>query len=132
MSQENVEVVRSLADAMRRGDFAAALSVLDADVEWHDQAAIPGAGVHRGREAVSRHFEQWFDAWEEIEYTPEELLDRGDRVVVVIRRRGKGKGSGVEVSDQVIHVYTVRSEKIVRFDGFTDRDAALTAASLTE
>ena len=111
---------------------AAALSVLDVDVEWHDQAAIPGADVHRGREAVSRHFEQWFDAWEEIEYTPEEVLDKGDRVVVVIRRRGKGKGSGVEVSDQVIHVYTVRSEKIVRFEGFSDKDEALAAAGLSE
>jgi ketosteroid isomerase-like protein len=101
-------------------------------VEWHDQAAIPGADVHRGLEAVSRHFEQWLDAWEEIEYTTERLLDGGDRVVVVIRRRGKGKSSGVEVSDQVIHVYTVRSEKIIRFEGFSDKDAALAAAGLSE
>jgi uncharacterized protein len=132
MSEENVEIVRSLADAVQRGDSAAALSILDVDVEWHDQAAIPGAEVHRGREAVRRHFEQWFDAWEEIEYTPEELFDEDDRVVVVIRRRGRGKGSGVEVSDQVIHVYTVRGEKIVRFEGFTDKDEALAAAGLSE
>jgi uncharacterized protein len=132
MSEENVEIVRSLADAVQRGDSAAALSILDVDVEWHDQAAIPGAEVHRGREAVSRHFEQWFDAWEEIEYTPEELFDEDDRVVVVIRRRGRGRGSGVEVSDQVIHVYTVRGEKIVRFEGFTDKDEALAAAGLSE
>ena len=132
MSQGNVEIVRSLADALQRGDPAAVLSVLDPDVEWHDQAAIPGADVHRGRGAVSRHFEQWFDAWEEIEYTTEELVDHGDCVVVVIRRRGKGKGSGVVVSDQVIHVYTVRSEKIVRFEGFTDKDEALAAAGLSE
>jgi ketosteroid isomerase-like protein len=127
-----VEIVRSLADALQRGDSAAVLSILVVDVEWHDQAAIPGADVHRGREAVSRHFEQWFDAWEEIEYTTEELLDRGDRVVVVIRRRGKGKGSGVEVSDQVIHVYTVRSGKIIRFEGFSNKDEALAAAGLSE
>jgi len=132
MSRENVEIVRSLADAVQRGDSAAALSILDVDVEWHDQAAIPGAEVHRGREAVRRHFEQWFDAWEEIEYTPEELLDEDDRVLVVIRRRGKGKGSGVEVSDQVIHVYTVRDEKIVRFEGFSDKQEAFAAAGLTE
>jgi uncharacterized protein len=132
MSQENVEIIRRLADAVQRGDSAAALSVLDVDVEWHDQAAIPGAEVHRGREAVRRHFEQWFDAWEEIEYTPEELFDEGDRVVLVIRRRAKGKGSGVEVSDQVIHVYTVRSEKIVRFEGFSDKKEAFAAAGLSE
>ena len=61
-----------------------------------------------------------------------ELLDPGDRVVVVLRRRAKGKGSGVMVTDQVIHVYTVRSDKIVRFEGFSDRAEALEAVGLSE
>jgi ketosteroid isomerase-like protein len=132
MSQENVEIVRSFSAALQRGDVARALSVLDVDVAWHDQAAIPGADVHRGREAVSRHLEQWFDAWKEIDYTTEELLDRGDRVLVVVRRRGTGKGSGVVVTDQVIHVYTVRSDKIVRFEGFSEKAEALKAVGLEE
>src|SRR5271165_4284580 len=113
------------------GDVASAMSVLDVDVEWHDQAAIPGADVHRGREAVSRHFEQWFDAWNEIDYTPEELLDFGDRILVVVRRHGKGKASGVEVTDQVTYVYTVRSDKIVRFEAFSEKADALNAVGLT-
>ena len=132
MSQENVEIVARYSDAFQRGDLAATLSVLDEDVEWHDQAAIPGADVHRGREAVGRHIRQWLEAWEEIDYTPEEVLDRGNQVVVVVRRRGKGKGSGVEVNDQVAYVLTVSSGKITRFEGFSDRAEALEAVELSE
>src|SRR5690349_16274518 len=121
MSRENVEVVRSFSAAFQRGDVATSLSVLDLDVEWHDQTAIPGANVHRGRDAVSRHFEQWFDAWKKIDYMPEEVLDCGDRILVVSRRHGKGKASGAEVTDQVIHVYTVHRDKIVRFEAFSDK-----------
>ena len=43
-----------------------------------------------------------------------------------------GKGSGVVVTDQVIHVYTVRSDKIVRFEGFSEKAEALKAVGLEE
>jgi hypothetical protein len=132
MSQENVEVVGRFGEAWQRGDFAAALSDLDENVEWRDQVAIPGAAVHRGREAVRRHFEQWLDAWKEIDYTAEEVLDPGNCVVVMIRRRGKGARSGAEVNDRVTYVYTVSGDKIVRFEAFADKAEALEAVGLRE
>ena len=132
MSQENVETVTRFSIALQRGDLPAALSVLDDDVEWRDQAAIPGADVHRGPEAVGRHIAQWRAAWKEIEYTPEEVRDCGNRVLVVARRHGEGYGSGVSVGDQVIYVFTVSSDKIVRFEGFSDKTQALEAAGLSE
>lgn len=51
---------------------------------------------------------------------------------MVVRRRGTGKASGVEVTDQVIYVYTVHRDKIVRFEGFSDKAQALKAAGLEE
>jgi len=73
------------------------------DVEWDNQTAIPGADLHRGRAAASRHFEQWFDAWREIHYTATEVLDCGDcppcgGFAVTARARP----SGVEVTDRVL------------------------------
>jgi hypothetical protein len=53
MSEENVEIVREQIDAFNRGDYEAALAVLDKDVEWHvpDVAALdaPMSGVVRAR-----------------------------------------------------------------------------------
>jgi len=133
MSQENVEIVKTFGDAWQRGDLAAALSIVDDEVEWHDQAAIPDSAVHHGPEAVRRHWEQWLAPWQKIEYETEELRGgSGDCVMVVLRRRGRGKTSGIEVTDQVIHVYTVRGDKIVRFQGYSDKAEALEAAGLSE
>jgi ketosteroid isomerase-like protein len=67
MSQENVEIVRGQIDAFNRGDYEAALAVLDEDVEWHvpDVAALdaPASGVVRGRERVAETFARWLEAW---------------------------------------------------------------------
>ena len=38
------------------------------------------------------------DVWEEIRFEPLDFVDVGERVVVVERLVGKGKGSGVEVA----------------------------------
>ena len=35
MSQENVEVVRSIMDAHERGDFDAVFAGYDPEIEWH-------------------------------------------------------------------------------------------------
>ena len=49
MSQENVEIVCGQIEAFNRGDYDAALAVLDEEVEWHvpDVAALhaPASGV---------------------------------------------------------------------------------------
>ena len=46
--------------------------------------------------------------------------------------QGRGKQSGAETSWDVWNVWTVRDSSIARLQGFTDRDAALEAAGLSE
>ena len=46
--------------------------------------------------------------------------------------RGRGKQSGVESGWHLWHLWTLREGKIVRGEGFTDRDEALEAAGLSE
>ena len=64
--------------------------------------------------------------------THEEFVDAGDRVVVALHLRGRGRGSGVEIDARFFDVYTIRDGKIVRMDEFTERFAALEAAGLRE
>jgi hypothetical protein len=64
-----------------------------------------------------------------------ECRDRapGDRVVVIGRWVGKGKGSGIEVQQPVTHVFTLHDGRAVRVElGYTGRDEALEAAGLSE
>ena len=70
--------------------------------------------------------------WEDIETIADEFLDAGDDVVVALRYRGRGRGSGVEVSDRTFEVHTFRDGVCVRKVDFTERSEALQAAGLSE
>jgi ketosteroid isomerase-like protein len=60
----------------------------------------------------------------------DELIDAGDRVLVGITVRGRGKQSGVESGWHLWHLWTLRDGKIVRGEGFTARADALEAAGM--
>jgi ketosteroid isomerase-like protein len=80
------------------------------------------------KEFMSWFFGEFSDARAEIN----ELIDAGDRVLVGTTARGRGKQSGVESGWHLWHLWTLRDGKIVRGEGFTDRDEALEAAGLPE
>ncbi len=72
-------------------------------------------------------------AWEEFEVTPDEVVrDEGDVLVVAELKHGRGRGSGVEVEVRVFSVYFFRQDKVRRRQSFTEREAALEAAGLSE
>ena len=126
MSQENVEDVRRSIDAYRRGDYAEASAYLAPDVVWAVGQELPA----RGPEAVREVWKRWDSEWEELETVAEELIDAGDKVVVAMRYRGRGRGSGVEVNDRQFEVHTFRQGRCVRKVDYRERSEALEAAGL--
>jgi hypothetical protein len=72
-------------------------------------------------------------AWEDYRYERRELIDCGDdRVLVAGRQTGRGKGSGVEISEENFSVFSVSEGKIVKQRMFRHRAEALEAAGLSE
>jgi ketosteroid isomerase-like protein len=133
MSQENVELVRTLLSAFGRADYEATLEALDPEVEWQVPPGIAiGREVYRGRDEVQRGFAEWLAAWDRHRFELEEMLDHGDHVVVGGVQIGRGRGSGVEVRLPTFHVVTLRDGKITRHRSFRDRAEALEAAGLRE
>jgi ketosteroid isomerase-like protein len=60
------------------------------------------------------------------------LIDCGDQILAAGWQRGRGKGSGVEVSEEIFSVWTVRTGKVVRQRMFRERVQALEAVGLSE
>lgn len=138
MSRENVELVRRLYDAVARRDSDTVLSIYHPDLEWdhsHNReiAALVGSPVYHGHEGLRRWAREFYEAWDRVEAELEELIDAGDRVVVVLNYRGKGRVSGLEVEfTRMAGVMTIRDGQVIRAVWFRDRAEALEAAGIAD
>jgi ketosteroid isomerase-like protein len=124
---DELEAVLASYEALNRGDIDGTVAVLAPDAEWHESAALPDAGVFRGREAVRSFLVQFLESWQELHQEVEEVVVEGDRAALMIHLRARGRGSGAEVDARYAHVWTVRDATGVRVDAYEDRDAALRA-----
>jgi|SRR5215218_1496571 len=129
MSQENIEVVRRVYDALNRNDWAAAFRDADQDFEATFQRG-PNAGTHRGREklqALLLDSRVAFDAWH---MEPMELHESGNQVVVIVKNRLRPKGSSSEIEFRNGHIWTIRNGTILSLVAYPSPDEAREAVGL--
>ena len=133
MSQENVEIVRRMLEAYVSGDFETALAAYDPEVEF-DVSIRPEGGVYRGHDGVVEAVRSWTGTWDDYRVEVEEIIDAGgDRVLLVDRQTGRGKGSAAPLDQQTFWVYTIRAGKIIRVKWLPTREQAFReAAGLSE
>jgi ketosteroid isomerase-like protein len=133
MSQENVELVQRGYAAFDAGRQDEALLLLDPAIEW---IAVPGllpdAEDFVGHTGVRKWFSKMDDAWADLRFDPQELLDAGDQVVAVVAVRGRGKSSGIVAEAVMYQVWTARNGRLVRLESFVDRSQALEAVGLRQ
>jgi ketosteroid isomerase-like protein len=129
MSQDNVRLVRR---GIEGPDAFCAL--LDGDVVWdtHNYPAVDIDDVYLGREAVIGASRHYWGTWDDYHLDAEELIDAGPSVVVVVRESGRGKGSCAPFERRAAQVMTFRRGRIIRWELFPDRTAALEAVGLRE
>jgi ketosteroid isomerase-like protein len=137
MSQENVELVRGIYDAVARRDDVIPFELYAHDIVWDisnapDRAALGTKLVYQGHEGVRDFWRESLSVFGEIDLEPEELIDAGDRVLAVIGEREVGRASGVPVKASHVAVWTLAGGKVVRMQVFDDRAAAERAAGLSE
>ena len=119
--------------AYARGDFEGSLAAYTEDTVWDDTRYRPDGAVHLGRDAVVELVRTWRGAWEEYDSQVEQIFDGGgDRVAVILREAGVGKGGGVELTNRWGVVVTVRDGKIVHTMVYRTPVEALEAVGLSE
>ena len=137
MSQENVDLLRALFEAVARRDTATVQALYDPEVEW-DNTRGPLQGlierkVYRGYDGIRQWWREYRDPWESVWDEVEELIDAGDQVVSVQTSHARGRASGVAVDlPHFALVWTFRQGKILRVVLFTSRADAVEAAGLRE
>jgi ketosteroid isomerase-like protein len=130
----NAEIVREGMDRWSRGDLDATLDLIDTDTVWRPIQAWPGIQAeYRGHAGVRRFWNAFRDPWETITMKADELRELDDRRVLTRSHfRGRGRASGVTTEAVLYTVWTLEDGKLVRFESFTDEQAALRAAEVQE
>lgn len=119
MSQQNVDLVRSVYDAFGSGDMEALGGFL-ATTEWHEAGGMPYGGVYTGFEAIAGNvFGPINEDVVSFSARPEEVLDAGDEKVVSLGTYG-GQGTNGPLDVPYAHVWTVQDGTIVRFVQYAD------------
>jgi uncharacterized protein len=130
MVPENVEVARRGYEAFKRGNVEATLEFLDPEIEVHDSPELPDRRIWHGYEGFVANLANMLDIVQGFELEPEEFIDAGDKVLVAVRVRGHGRGSGIAMEDHLLHVWTIRDGKGTRLEVYRDREQAREAAGL--
>jgi ketosteroid isomerase-like protein len=132
MSEESttpdlVALTRSLWEAASRRDCDAVMGFFGPEPVWETTlVTLDGSAAIRGR------VEEWFGAFEELEFELEEILDLGNGVAfTVVNQRARPAGtssSGGYIQRQEAYVGVWREGMVTRVTTFLDIDEARAAA----
>ena len=130
MPGDNVEVVRRQFEALASGGTEAAAAFWHTDIEWRAvEGAADDVGVMRGREALRRYYEDWFETFEDLSASVGEVVhDEGDRVALSVHNSGRGRASGVLTEGRYFVACVVRAGRIVSGREYETSEQAAEAA----
>ncbi len=123
MSQNNVDLIRTLYGALAAGDVGAVVARMSPDIVWNEAENFPYSdnNPYRGPDAiVAGVFARLAGEWDGFEVATEEFIDAGDTVVMLGRYRGSCKATGREQNSQCVHVWRVTGGKAVGFQQYVD------------
>jgi len=128
--QENVRILASAYASFKKGNIENVLKILTDDVEWITPGPpelMPVAGKRRGRKEVTEFFST-LKQQEDVElFEPQEYIAQRDKVIALIKYRGKVKATGKTVEADLVHVFTFVNGKVKSFREHYDTAATVDA-----
>ena len=123
--------MRRAFDLFERRDMEGVFAIAADDVEVGGASELPNSGTYHGHEGFLTWLAQWLDAWDEftIDLLDVEAID-DEQVVADVDQHGRGKGSGLEVTQRgLAYLVRVRDGRVARIFLYPTRAAALAAAA---
>jgi ketosteroid isomerase-like protein len=127
VTSANLDLVRSIFEARERGDYSSA-QWADPEIEYV-MVDGPAPGTFRGYAEMARGVRDFLSAWEDFRAIAEGYRELdANRVLVLLRLEGRGKTSGLDLSEtategaDVVHLCDGR---VTRIDHYFNRERAL-------
>ena len=128
-------MVRQAIDAINRGDIRWVMEQQaddDFEMDWSNSIG-PLNGVYRGRGQVSEVWESFLEAWDELQWDVQDVIDLDtQRVLVVNRVRMRGRASRVDVEATGAQIWTIRNATLGSVKLYQSKAEALEAVGLSE
>jgi ketosteroid isomerase-like protein len=119
-----IDTLRAGYEAWNRRDFEALAAFLANDTEIVPVSELPDMAPFTGRPQAERFWESLVATWETFIFTPVAFEPHGDQLLVEVRVNAKARGSGIELEEQMAHLYTLRDGEVVRLQAFTSTEEA--------
>jgi ketosteroid isomerase-like protein len=130
VSTANVELTRAAYDALNRGDVDWLVEHSDPRLEMHFRGVAGEPVLYVGASGLRDYFSDIAEIWDAVEYIPAEIRDLGDRTLTVLRRRLRGKTSGLCIEDTVACVCALRGGAVSEIWAYSDVDEAIADSRL--
>ena len=143
MSQENIEKVRALIpppdtdlapilrdDNLFEATTEALASVFHPDLE--SVAVWQGGTIYSGVQGFREMWLDWLQPYTTYYTRVDEMIDVGDRVVVLVRDHGRLRDTESELDLLAGSIWELREGRIVRVEFCANREQTLEAAGLSE
>ncbi len=130
MSEEKVAIVRRIYEEWGRGNFRAGTELFEPHTLLVLRPDFLDAGAYLGLDGIGRYMRAFLGAWEDLVIEAIEFIDAGDSIVVGVRQRGTGRGSGAPIEQTYFQLWTFRGGTVLRIENILRRGEALEAAGL--
>jgi ketosteroid isomerase-like protein len=125
MASENVELARRAFKEFERRDLSQLQELCQPDIEMDWSRRLIDPVVTRGYDGLRAFFEEISAIFQEAFFEEEEILECGDKVLVVSTGHFRGKASGIDVTARAANVWTIRDGKLARFCFYQSKEDAL-------
>ena len=127
--------VRLAVEAYNRRDLEVVAIGYHPDLEYYPYREFVEAGLaescYHGPSGYRSYIEATYEVWgSEVRLEPTELIDLGDRVVLLADMPMRAQASGVPLTETYAGVSTLKDGKVIRNHDYLDQREALHAAGL--
>ncbi|HMF03797.1 MAG TPA: nuclear transport factor 2 family protein [Acidimicrobiia bacterium] len=126
MSEQNIDVIRRVYEAMKNRDANVMQELFAEDIHVSQTPLLPWGGEYEGRDGAFTFFLTLVEHIQS-QVTVENLFSAGDHVVQTGRTRGTVVANGTTFDVPEAHVWEVRDGKVTAFHAYIDTPAMLEA-----
>lgn len=121
-AQENKQLIIEGYRLFQAGDIRGLLERYHDDAEWvgPESEVLPYSGNFHGKQGIAQFFSRLDTAVQALRFEPQQFLAEGDRVVVTGESSWLVRSTGRSYDSPWVHVFTIRDNKVARFQAYYD------------